>query len=65
MFQTESPDIVLMDLNILVMNGYEAIHEIRKIAPLTPIIAITAFAADEQRVMNSMVISLNQFKRKK
>lgn len=54
-FQRESPDIVLMDLNMPVMNGYEAVLEIRKIAPLTPIIAITAFAyaADEQRVMEN------------
>lgn len=55
MFQIESPDIVLMDINMPVMNGYEAILEIRKIAPLTPVIAITAFAyaADEQRVLNN------------
>lgn len=54
-FQTQLPDILLMDLNMPVMNGYEAIQEIRKIAPLTPVIAITAFAyaADEQRVMSN------------
>lgn len=55
MFQKDSPDIVIMDLNMPVMNGYEAVQEIRKIAPLTPVIAITAFAyaADEQRVMSN------------
>ncbi|WP_300701648.1 ATP-binding protein [Bacteroides sp.] len=54
-FQSEVPDIVLMDINMPVMNGYEAIQELRKIAPLTPVIAITAFAyaADEQRVLNN------------
>ena len=55
MFKNETPDIVLMDLNMPVMNGYEATQEIRKIAPLAPILAITAFAyaSDEQRVMDN------------
>ncbi len=55
MFKNESPDIVLMDLNMPVMNGYDATLEIRKIDPLAPIIAITAFAyaSDEQRVMTN------------
>lgn len=55
MFQSEAPDIVLMDINMPVMNGYEAIQELRRIAPLTPVIAITAFAyaADEQRVLSN------------
>lgn len=55
MFKSESPDIVLMDLNMPVMDGYDATLEIRKIDPLAPIIAITAFAyaSDEQRVMTN------------
>lgn len=55
MFKNESPDIVLMDLNMPVMNGYDATLEIRKTDPLAPIIAITAFAyaSDEQRVMEN------------
>lgn len=55
MFKNETPDIVLMDLNMPVMNGYEATQQIRKIAPLAPILAITAFAyaSDEQRVMDN------------
>lgn len=55
MFKSESPDVVLMDLNMPVMNGYDATLEIRKTDPLAPIIAITAFAyaSDEQRVMEN------------
>jgi len=35
-------DLVLMDLHMPVMNGYEAAEEIRKIAPSVPIVAMTA-----------------------
>ena len=49
------PDIVLMDINMPVLDGYEATKEIRKYSAKVPIIAITAFAyaSDEQRVMES------------
>ena len=48
-------DIILMDINMPVMDGYEATKEIRKYSAKVPIIAITAFAyaSDEQRVMAS------------
>ena len=49
------PDLVLLDINMPVMDGYEATKEIRKYSAKVPIIAITAFAyaSDEQRVMES------------
>ena len=55
LFQEHQPHIVLMDINMPVMNGYEATAEIRKISPDVPIIAVTAFAysSDEQQVMQS------------
>lgn len=35
-------DLILMDLHMPVMNGYEAAEEIRKISPTVPIVAMTA-----------------------
>ena len=48
-------DLLLLDINMPVMDGYEATKEIRKYSAKVPIIAITAFAyaSDEQRVMES------------
>ena len=49
------PDLVLMDINMPVMNGYEATAEIRKLSESVPIIPVTAFAfaSDEQKVHHS------------
>ncbi len=49
-FQKEKNiDLVLMDLKMPVLNGYEATKQIREIRPDVPIIAQTAFALDESR----------------
>lgn len=55
MFREFNPQIILMDINMPGMDGYEATKEIRKYSVKVPIIAITAFAyaSDEQRVMES------------
>lgn len=55
LFKENSPHLVLMDINMPKMNGYEATKKIREISPDTPVIAVTAFAyaEDEQRILNS------------
>lgn len=54
MFKNHRPHIILMDINMPVMNGYEATTEIRKLSADVPILAITAYAyaSDEQRILN-------------
>ena len=54
-FKKYNPQIILMDINMPVMDGYEATKEIRKYSAKVPIIAITAFAyaSDEQKVIES------------
>lgn len=47
--QVESPDIVLMDVNMPGMNGMETTVEIRKFNPEVPIIALTAVEVGEMR----------------
>ena len=44
--QSERPDLILMDIQLPVIDGYEATRQIRAIADLksTPIIAVTSYA---------------------
>lgn len=53
--QRHHPDLILMDLKMPGMDGYEATRLIRTIDKEIPIIAVTAFAfaEDEQRVQQS------------
>ena len=57
MFSVSKPDIVLMDINMPVMNGYQAMEEIRKLqgGDTVPVIAVTAYAfeSDEQRILQN------------
>ncbi len=51
----QKPHLILMDINMPVLNGYEAKDGIRKLSPDVPIIAVTAyaFASDEQQILTS------------
>ncbi|MEI7492886.1 MAG: response regulator [Bacteroidota bacterium] len=42
-------DIVMMDLNMPVLNGFEALHAIKKKLPFLPVIAVTAFPSKYER----------------
>ena len=55
LYRKYHPDMILMDLKMPVMDGYQATEEIRKGNTIIPIIAVTAFAfaEDEQRVSQS------------
>ena len=55
LFQQNQFHLVLMDINMPVMNGYEAAAEIRKFAAEIPIVAVTAYAyaSDEQKIMQN------------
>jgi len=43
----EEFDVILMDINMPLMNGFETTRKIRQKGIQTPIIALTAFAKDE------------------
>jgi signal transduction histidine kinase len=49
MFQEEEPDIVLMDIKMPILNGIEAAKLIRSISSKIPIIALSAYAFDQDR----------------
>ncbi len=55
MFKIYSPHLVIMDIKMPGMNGYEATEKIREISKNVPIIAVTAhaFEGDEDKVMKS------------
>lgn len=47
--KNEKIDLVLMDLQMPVMNGFEATAEIKKLYPEIPVIVQTAYTIDEER----------------
>ncbi|WP_420641843.1 response regulator [Candidatus Leptofilum sp.] len=63
--QKEQPDLILMDISLPIVDGWEATHRIRNIEATKniPIIALTAHALVEDR-NKSLAIGCNDFETK-
>lgn len=55
LFKQHDPALILMDINMPKMDGYEATREIRKLSETVPVIAVTAYAfsSDRERIMEN------------
>ncbi len=55
LYKKHNPHLILMDINMPVMDGYEATKEIRNLSDSVPILAITAYAysADKERILSN------------
>lgn len=55
LYKRHQPQLILMDIKMPEMDGYEATDQIRKISTTIPIIAITAYAfpEDQKRILQS------------
>ncbi|MDM8158385.1 response regulator [Labilibaculum sp. K2S] len=49
LINSHTPDLILLDINMPVINGFEAMNKIRKTHPSIPVIAQTAYAMVEER----------------
>lgn len=49
MFKDYKPDLVLMDIKMPIMDGFTATCEIRKLSADVPVLALSAFAFDEEK----------------
>lgn len=63
LFQTHTPDIVLTDIRMPVMNGLEMAREIRQLAPDCQIIILTAYS-DTDYLLDCISIGINQYTQK-
>ena len=55
LYRKFQPHVIIMDINMPKMDGYEAAREIRKFSKTIPIIAVTAysFSSDKEKVMEN------------
>ncbi|HOG19195.1 MAG TPA: response regulator [Salinivirgaceae bacterium] len=60
LFKTSKPDLIIMDIQMPKMNGYEAITAIRELDKNIPIIAQTAFMMDNEK-QKSIEVGANDF----
>lgn len=60
MFKNNCPDLILMDVKMPIMDGLEATKVIREQSATIPIIALTAFAFDQDRI-RVMEAGCNEF----
>ena len=49
LFKRNHPDMILMDIKMPVMDGFEATRQIRKLSKDVPIVALTAFAFEKEK----------------
>lgn len=50
LFKTGKPHLILMDLKMPLMNGFEAAREIRRVSDTVPIVALSAFAFENEKL---------------
>jgi len=53
-------DLVFMDIKMPMLSGYEAIRKIKKMKPLLPVIAITAYANSSDR-KNAITMGFDEY----
>ena len=55
LYRKFQPHVIIMDINMPKMDGYEAAREIRKFSKTIPIIAVTAysFSSDKEKVLEN------------